>query len=74
MTETLLLKNNSIELQICTVHKTKLKERYTTIHINLNGTLATPLLLLPPPKYDFLDETLLSLLHMALGTEELKTE
>ena len=39
MTETMLLKNNSIELQICTVHKAKLNRRYTTIHTNWNGTL-----------------------------------
>jgi len=37
--ESLLLKNNSIELQICTVHKTKLNKRCTTIHTNWNGTL-----------------------------------
>jgi len=28
VTEALLLNNNSIELQICTVHKTKLNKRY----------------------------------------------
>jgi len=31
MTETLLLKNNSIELQICTVHKTKLNMKLTLV-------------------------------------------
>jgi len=40
MTETLLLKNNSIELQIFTVHTTKLNviQQFTAIHMNWNGT------------------------------------
>jgi len=48
MTETLLLKNDSVESQICTVHKTKC---YTTIHTNWNGTLShTSSGASPPPK------------------------
>ena len=39
MTETQLLKNNSIEIQIYAVHRTKLNKRYTTIHTNWNGML-----------------------------------
>ena len=40
MTETVLLKNNSIEFQICIVQQTKLKKCYTTIiHSNWNDTI-----------------------------------
>jgi len=58
MTKTLLLKNNSIKLLICTVHKAKLNKHYTTIPTNWNGTLGHTPSGAPPPKHDFLDEAL----------------
>ena len=57
VTETLLLKNNSIELQICTVNK-KMDKYYTTIHTNWNGTLGHTSSAAFSLNMIFLDETL----------------
>ena len=64
MNETLLMKNNSIELQIFTVHKIKLNKHSTTSHTNWNGTLGHTSSTAPPlPKHD---ETLIRAIAIKL--------
>jgi len=48
-----LLKNSSIELLICTVHKPHLNKCYTTIHTNWSGTLGHTFSAASPPNIIF---------------------